>query len=126
MEYRVKYTLTKVVDVIALSEKEAIKIATDLEDFNYDFFGDEFLAEAKQEKTIATAMVFKNSGLHNYSKKIILDVPDKDQAFKDVEKLDFLQDTENFIEMRISSYTLKDGELIKLILDICKQKFSVN
>lgn len=125
-QYRVKYTLEKVVEVLANNPQEAVEKAADLEDFNYEFYRDGFDARELQDKTITQAIYSKEHGLMSLTKKVVKDLPKEDRAFDKVEEIRILQSEEDYVEVRLYTYSLSSLEIISFIEQLCNNKLSVN
>lgn len=124
--YRVKYTLEKVVVVDAKNPQDAVNKAATLEDFNYEFYNDYFLAEEMQEKSISTALYIKGKGITEYSRKVVPDIPNEDRSFDNVHSIEYLQETPQYLQIRIATFNLKPVEIINMIEQICENKLRIN
>ena len=124
--YRVKYTLEKVVVVEANNPQEAVDKAADLEDFNYDFFRDGFLAEEMQEKTTSTIIYIEGQGVTQFNRRVSEGIPKEEREFDNIESLEFLHDSEDCIELRLISFNMNPLEIMQMGEKICQQRLLSN
>ena len=124
-QYRVKYTLEKVVEVLANNPQEAVEKAADLEDFNYEFYNDSFEARELENKTITQAIYSREYGLTSLTKKVVKDLPKEDRAFERVEEIKILQSEEDYIEVRLYTYDMNSLEILGFIEQLCRNKLRI-